>query len=602
MADSGGTTATGVGGDGKRNYVPFLSALILIAYLLVMSFSVSGDWFRIDDARELSFVRKASSFWPLLGRDGFGLFRPVKNLLWLAFFHLSGWSIRWCHVFAITVGIASFFPVLALLRRILTDETRALAATSLWILSPTIVSSTAWLSGLNIQVMAAFSALSISCHDSAWDGGSFRWSRIALSSAFLFLALVSYESAIAVFPILLLFDALLRPGRMKSALSWTSHACHGSIVILYLAIRHLTTARNSMANGWAEATRLQLAASSPYFTVQHFASWFWPFGRFTVLGSYRWGDAAIWTLVACLLFGLAILVLAFVWRRQFPVLSFCILFALLAFAPTSNCLGFGNGPYGDYYLTLPSIGIAAGIVEAATLLLKTTGFWKTPAVAAVALFALSRLAAVPEAAHWASLWANSDSACMVSIQNFPRFFSNKYAIIRPLFRSGQYEEALQLGREIEEQVGPDSPAMGNVYLVRAIHALNVQKDADSAMRFLDLCGALHVSDIPNELLDYFRGCVYEDILDRTDDAIPFYERSLAEGDWTVELVPCADRLARIKAIRGELGAAIALWERASHLDPSNTVILWNLSQAYRESGNTIRFSEIQNRLREEANK
>ncbi len=582
--------------SGKRRRA-FLSAAILVVYSFVLSFSIANEWFGIDDARELSFVRDSPHFWRLLGLDAFHYFRPVKNVLWWLFVQLEGWGVRWCHAFAIVIGVLSFFPVWTLFRRIFGSESKALAAAGVWILSPTLVSSVAWLSGLNIQVMAAFAALAISNHDAAWDGGSFRPWRTVLSGCFLFLALVSYECAVAVLPILFLFDAMLRPGRTKTARAWTAYAFDVLVVVLYLALRSAIASRTDIEGSWADATRLQLAASSPYFTLQHFASWFWPFGRFVVLGDYKWGDVSIGTLAACAFLGVAVVGASFVFRKRQPVLCFCVLFALAGFAPVSNFLGFGNGPYGDYYLTLSSIGIAAGVVEAFFLLLKTSGSWRVPAIAVAAIVAATRVAAAFESAHWAWLWADTERACMAGIRNFPRYVSNKYAVIRVVCNEGRYDEALQLGREIENRVGPDSPVMGNVYLVRAIYALNVRKSAKDALSFLDRCADCHVSNISDELLDFFRGCAFEDLLNREDTATECYERALS-GSWDAELVPCADRLARIKAMHGKTDEAVSLWERALELAPENASVLWNLSVAYRETGRNEQSEKLRKRFQE----
>ena len=50
----------------------------------------------------------------------------------------------------------------------------------------------------------------------------------------------------------------------------------------------------------------------------------------------------------------------------------------------------------------------------------------------------------------------------------------------------------------------------------------------------------------------------------------------------------------LKAIHGERDEAIALWERAAKLDPSNASVLWNLSIAYREAGDITRSERFRN--------
>ncbi len=560
-----------------------LRIAVLFVYAIVLACSISSELFDLDDIREIDFVRETSSFRQLLWADGFHYFRPGKNLLWFVFSRVEPLGVMWCHIIAIAIGVISFFPVMALCRRVFADEWKALASAAMWLLAPTLVSSVVWLSCVNIQVMVAMASLAIVFHDKIWDNGVFRIHWGAWACIFLFCALGFYECAVAVLPILFLFDILLRPGRANTRKQWCVYACYISVYAAYAVLRSFSGARTSALDSWADGTRCQLAATSSCFFVQHIATWFWPFGRFTVLGYYKWGDYSIQVLLLCAFLVVSILGFAWTVRKTRPILCFAVLFAFVGFAPTSNCLGFGNGPYGDYYLTLASIGIAIGCTEAIWTLANTTGFWRKPALALIAVFVLLRTASIFEAARWAGLWSDFDKACETSIRNFPRSVSNKLAIIYKTCNAGRYEDALRLGREIESQVGPESRKMGNVYLVRAIHAINVLRNGEMAERMLDRCADCRAPDILPGLIDYYRGCISEDIREDEDAAKAFYERALADA-WGIGLVPCADRLARLEAIRGNLNRAIDLWERARIVDPRDTSVLWNLSVAYRDAG------------------
>ena len=119
---------------------------------------------------------------------------------------------------------------------------------------------------------------------------------------------------------------------------------------------------------------------------------------------------------------------------------------------------------------------------------------------------------------------------------------------------------------------------------REINACN----SKSALELLDKCSKSE-SIYPASVVHYGRGCVYEDLKNDLAAAEREYEIALV-GDWGVELVPCADRLARLKARRGELASAIALWEKAVKLAPNDNSIRWNLETARRdvESGTGVR--------------
>lgn len=572
-----------------------ISIVTIFVYLTIHSFSVTHGFFWADDSQSLSFVRNLPGFWSLFGPDAFGLFRPVKNLLWAFFSFVSDFGVEWCRLFAIGIGAISFFPVRSLCRRIFQSEGKAIAAAALWLLSPTLVSSTAWLSGVNIQLMAAFSAAAIACHDSAWDNGRFRGGRVGLACLFLFLALVSYECAVAVVPILLLFDVLLRTERLKNPRTWRIHLGYWIVLGFYFVLRALSSSRMEMRGSWVEADRWQRIVSSPFFTVQHFSTWFWPFGRFTVLGGYRWGDASPWALAASWLAVIAVLGCAYLCRRRFPVLAFCILFAAIGFAPTSNCLGSGNGPYGDYYVTLASIGVAAGCVEAACLVSKAGGKLRFAGAVAVCVFAAIRVVTVFEAARWARLWGNGELAFAESVRNYPEYVSNKISFVQFLADEGRYEEALDFARQIEQATDPGSSRMAVVHLVRALHAINVVHNPETALAELNLCQEAGNPSIPPKMIDYYRGCVFEDLLSDVDRAKNQYEKALSSAI-DFELVPCADRLARIWAIQGRRDEAISLWERALHVDPENVSVLWNLCVAHQNAGNPEKAKSMKERL------
>ena len=573
-----------------------LCVLVPFVYGAVMLPSVTGKLFVADDPVELEFVRALPVVRLLSGHDAFDLFRPVKNAIWLAFSALEPFSVEWCHVFAIAIGILSFFPVLALCRRISSSAWKALAAASAWLLSPTLVSSVAWLSCVNIQIMVAFAALAIVFHDTAWNGGSFRPSRMVLAGVFLFLALVSYECAVAVAPILLAFDWILRPERLRNRLAWLPHTFNWSIVLLYLFLRHIAGAKGTMGGQWIEATRGQLIVSSPWFALQHIASWFWPFGRFSVGGSYVWGEVSIMILALCAVAGFAVLALAWALRGRHPALSFSVLFAVLALAPVCNCLGFGNGPYGDYYLALASVGLAAGSVEIAWCLAEAKGRWRIPAFSAVAAFALVRAAAVPEAARWAHLWTSGDLAYAEATRNFPDSLLNLTGSLFGLMAEGRWEDVLSSGDRIEAKVGPDSPRMAGVYYSRFAHALDVTKDRDRAVEMLDRFAAVTDPDETGKQVLFHRGRISEILDQDMENAERCYEKALS-GRWDIGLLPCADRLARLKALRGELAEAIALWEKARTISPNNASVFWNLSIAYRDSGDVEKSAEMLEKAR-----
>ena len=124
----------------------------------------------------------------------------------------------------------------------------------------------------------------------------------------------------------------------------------------------------------------------------------------------------------------------------------------------------------------------------------------------------------------------------------------------------------------------EKTARGSEKLVFAIKALSEERDGERALKLLDQCLASTDGVKLSRLAHFYRGCVFEDI--KNDFVIAKEEYGIAlDGEWTIGLVPCADRLARLKAIQGDLSGAISLWEKAAKLDPDNDSVQHNLAVA-----------------------
>ncbi len=164
----------------------------------------------------------------------------------------------------------------------------------------------------------------------------------------------------------------------------------------------------------------------------------------------------------------------------------------------------------------------------------------------------------------------------------------------PLFDRERMRTILDLNRgrfdDLLEQYEKAPRPMDD--LERAFYALNVEKDANHALELLDTC---LIRGYPTEMVFFCRGCVFEDLENDSEKAEKEYEKAL-RGGWDASMVPCADRLARLKAIRGERDDAIALWEKASTLAPNNMSVLWNLAVAYHAAGNIEKVEEAKKRM------
>ena len=111
-------------------------------------------------------------------------------------------------------------------------------------------------------------------------------------------------------------------------------------------------------------------------------------------------------------------------------------------------------------------------------------------------------------------------------------------------------------------------------------AIAIERDADKAFDLLDRAADIDASPVFSSLLKYYRGCVFEDLRGDAKTAETEYEQALS-GDLTVDLAPCVNRLARLKAFQGDRDEAIRLWEKAVRSGGVTCDILWNLFLTYR---------------------
>lgn len=551
-------------------------AAILLTYAAIQSFAIFGPFFPLDDLQELAVVNGMEHWWQIFGSDAFKLFRPTKNVVFAVFAILSTHSMILTRVIAVFIGCLCIFPVYALFRRIFNADRTSLLATAIWAFSPTLVSSIAWLSCVNIQVMCAFGALMIFLHDKAFETGELQWRFAVGSATCLFLACLSYECAVAVGLLVVAFDFYLRPKRFVSRRAWCAYLSYAAVTMAYIALRSSVGSASSLNGNFINATRMDMSLASAYFACLHFLVWLWPFGKMTPLGSYNPTEISSLLLAGCWIAVVGLATLAVIFRHRRPMFAFGIAFAFIAFLPVSNILGFGNGPYGDYYMGLPSIGLIVLMIDVCRLRFSPKWMLHYAGFSICSIFVASRCFAIPEAARWAWLWADGARAFESGIEAFPEVYGNRLMLAKVYYENGRVEQAMECCDWLENRLGLESDKMGLVYQLRALHAMNDKHDARAALHFLD--SATKVDKIGNggRSTRFLRGCVYEDLLDDLKSAEVEYRAAIA-GKWSIDTPAAADRLARLLALRGDTDEAEALWVKALEYQPENAVIRHNLA-------------------------
>ena len=235
----------------------------------------------------------------------------------------------------------------------------------------------------------------------------------ALAVFFLLLGLLSYETAIATAPLLVLIDAY-RGRKIFCKRSMVIYGVIAAIVVSWLVYRQLSGipgVRGDNPSFPPGMPHWQVSASASYFLWTHFLMWLAPGGRLETFGSYIWDrsvPAAILPFCWLLLAGLIYLAVRF-WRRA-PLFFFGAAWFLVAAFPSGNFVPLKNTPYADYYVPIPSIGLCimlAALLRGAFLRLREPGASRTSLAAAVATIlgiAGWRLSQLPVLTDWLTAW------------------------------------------------------------------------------------------------------------------------------------------------------------------------------------------------------
>ncbi len=591
-AEPSGTAVTQASLELSRRTFALLFAAMLLTYVAIASCSIHAPFFPLDDLQEFFLVRASGSWLSLLGTDLYHFFRPVKNLLFLGYdwLYLHG-GMEAARALAVVIGLASACAVFKLCCRLLADRGWALVATAIWLLSPTLVSCTAWLSASNIMLMTGLAAVALTCHDLACESKPLRtwspeissriWDGLALLC--FCLALAAYEGGVGALALFPAMDWYLYPARLRRFATWRRYFLYGLVLAIYLIVRHQAGGTQNVMGGFSGVSRVQAAISSGYLTTLHTGAWVWPFNRMAVIGGYYWGQVSIPGLALCALLVLAAIALSIVWRRRYPHATLGILWFLLAFAPMSNVLGFRNGPYCDSYLALASVGaaIALAAVIRASWPLRTAGPGRAIPVAVVTMVIASRVAAAFEAASWSYAWNDPAVAYQRTLRTFPRAFDAITELAKICEGRGEHRKADELAAKAISM----APDRSGPYAIRAVVAEQEGRFAD-ALKWLVLYRTLAPS---TSWGSRFQAEIYEH-LGRAAEAEALYRQAISQRPWSQDSLRGAYELAYLLAGQGRQAEAISVWEECLTYHPDSTVLHWNLSIAYAEQGDQARAS------------
>ena len=445
----------------KLNYLLLGGLFVVVLTVFLIFWQGHQSPFMLDDLQQITQSASFSSAWDSVRQIGsFGYFRPVKNLIFYLFLKAFPDNPAYWRGVGIFVFLLSFLLVYRLSRRLFNSVFLALGASAIWALAPTQVSGWIWCSCLNIQFMVFFSLLALYLYDLAlfYEGSRsrYRW-LVGGQLACYFVAFFSYESAIVLPALLLLWNWVRRHSFDRK--SRNLFLLNTILGVLLFALRQVVKGKLSVGDEFIHGyTPLQLSSLSAYFYFDHLFSWVWPFGRQTIFHPLAQPFSEMWR-QALLAWGFlfSFSMLLFKLRKRAPLLLFGWAWFCIAFLPTSNLIPFFNGPFFDYYLILPSVGLAIFFVSLLQEVLRATqaqpNRWKRFGLLAFfsALLFL-RILCVPTAFFWAKNWQSERRLYFTSLQNFTEAYSAQVALAQVLLNEGHVAPAEALLKGAMEKV------------------------------------------------------------------------------------------------------------------------------------------------------
>ncbi|MDF7809106.1 tetratricopeptide repeat protein [Pontiellaceae bacterium B12219] len=555
----------------------------IIGIVFAIAFQSIDAPFIMDDVDQLNQTASQHSLSDALKRDCYGLYRPVKTCV---FFVLSkiypetpaAWRLVGLLIYAI--GILLFHS----LTRRLFPWAWALVATAIWALAPTQVSSFAWSSCINILIMTCAVLGNLLLYDRLQSEPCNRISTTGfiIGITLLYaLAFFSYESAI-VLPALLLIWSLLRKQGIWTRKNIATMLTCGATGLTLLFIRHSMKGNLSIENGSIHGfTPAQLSWASGRIIWDHFSLWFWPFGRQAITATLvNDGNPLMelhfilpWILIAAIALGASLI------RKRCPVAAWGLAFFAVAFFPMSNLAPLFNGPYADYYLIVPSIGLTIAF----TCVLRW--IWGSrQATLRILLLLLcvllpaTRLLAVGSSFRWSKAWNNESDLFAATLKTFPHAYTARASLARCYMLSGNFEEAEALALESTKQAPwfrQSSYVLINIYLLT--------KRYEDALAESEKV----LANNPPEVFPWSSmGYLAEHHLKDQEKAIEAYSKA-KQLDWQAESENAMINVVRLLSLEGRDAEALAVLERVQARAPGAKIVSVILS-AFRQNPDLFR--------------
>ena len=318
-----------------------------------------------DDDHQINHAGSFSSIGSTFTVDCFGLFRPVKNLIfytWMNVFpdNYHAWRLSAIAAFVGLIPLAYLFFGLFLKKQ----SWLQLLTTGFWASAPASTTVICWMSSTNIIFGGYGFFLYFLLYEKAQKtqlSGKIEKAYVWLFGALLMLAFscFSYEAAMAAPFLLLLKDYVKEFDRLKDKRTWMFFFLSLVTLSLYFLLRkvHGGATNFTMLPTIPTESDLWVSLSSGWFYLIHALRWIWPFGQQGILIVFNPENHR--TLVIIVAVGIVAFGVFLFWiRSRKPMLFLSLGWYAMALFPMANVIPLRNGPICDYYLFLPSIGLA----------------------------------------------------------------------------------------------------------------------------------------------------------------------------------------------------------------------------------------------------
>lgn len=366
-------------------------------------------------------------------------YRPFVDVTLALSYALGGTSAFAHHFMSVLVHALCAWCLFVLMGLLRVPWGTRVFLSLLFVSHPVGVESVAYVANRHDPLVGLFSAAGVGLWIRWRDTG--RWGFLAGAAACLAGGLFSKESGAALPLLVLLYEAVFAPGRLREARPWLGMALFGAMCGAYVLMRSrvLGSALFRGSDGSPiHASAFGRLATGLRLVPDYLGKFVWPADLHPdrlVEPSAGWTDPR-----ALLALAAAAALIAAIWvlRKRAPLASFGLGWFLIGFLPVCNLIPI-RPLAADRFAYLPYAGLALALAPAVEALLERARGSRREALAALALLPVAALSTctVIQTGHWTSLGALAQRVLRYNPESFSMHAN--LGVVR--FREGRLDEA-----------------------------------------------------------------------------------------------------------------------------------------------------------------